>query len=480
MRFQLVFKYVATLLFFLSLSYFIPFFYSLWCKDGLFHYYLYPVALTGALFLIALQIEGGELNIKEALLTVSLTWFLFPAISALVYQETGAIKNFIDAYFESVSGFTTTGASILTNIEALPKSVLLWRSTTHWIGGVGFVVFSLSVLPAFGAGGAQLMRFEASKAVEERLVPKVKEMARVILAVYVALTAAEVIALVAAGMPLYDAVNHAFATIATGGFSTKNGSIGEYHSPLIEVIVSFFMLAGATNLLTYYLALKNRSLKAIYSYYEFRSFMAIVAFAVAFTTLVLYFKGTYHSLLEALRFGSFAVISAITTTGFGVADYTKWPPVTQALMMLLEIMGGSSGSTAGGLKQFRIVTMAKTTYYEMKKTLHPRMVYRIVLGKKVVDYSLMNNIWAFISIFFSTTLLFGFLISLSGHDILTSFSASVACITGSGPGLEKVGPAGNFAFFSPIDKLLLSIEMVLGRLEVMSVLTLLLPSFWKE
>ena len=480
MNFKIVFRNVSILLFVLSLSFFLPAFYSLWVGDGLFVDYLYPVVLTFSLFLIGIQIKNEEPTIKEAILTIVLLWFLFPALSAFFYVKTGTIPNVFDAYFESVSGFTTTGASILTNIEALPKSVLLWRSTTHWVGGVGFVVFSLSFLPILGAGGAQLIRFEASKVVEEKIVPRVKEMARVILIVYVSLTFAEIILLKLAGVSLYDAVNHAFATIATGGFSNKNDSVAAFHSFPVELIVAVFMVAGATNLMTYYLAYKKRSLRAIFSYYESKSFLSILLFSIVFTALVLFFEKSYNSLGSAFRYAMFAVVSAATTTGFATADYTKWPPVTQALLMLLEVIGGASGSTAGGLKQFRLMTMVKTTYWELKKTLHPRLVYKVVVGGKVIDYALMNNIWAFISIYFSTMIFFGFLLSLSGNDILTSFSASIACITGSGPGLEKVGPCGNYAFFSSLDKVLLSIEMILGRLEVLTALTLLLPSFWKS
>jgi trk system potassium uptake protein TrkH len=479
MRFQVIFRNVSILLFLLSLSFLLPAVYSFYVKDGLFFDFLYPIVFTFSLFLLGIQFKNEEPSIREAILVVVAVWFLFPLLSTFFYVKTGAIPNFIDAYFESVSGFTTTGASILTDVESLPKSVLLWRSTTHWVGGVGFVVFSLSLLPVFGAGGAQLMRFESSKVVEEKIVPRVKEMARVILVVYVSLTFTEIFLLRLAGVSLFDAVNHAFATIATGGFSNRNDSVGAFHSVLVELIIIVFMIAGATNLMTYYIAYRRRSLRAIFSYYESKSFLSILAFSILFSALVLYFSKSYENFWEDLRYAMFAVVSASTTTGFATADYTKWPFAVQALLMLLEVIGGASGSTAGGLKQFRLVTMAKTAYWELRKTLHPRLVYKVIVGNKVIDYVLMNNIWAFISIYFSTMIFFGFLLSLSGNDILTSFSASIACITGSGPGLEKVGPCGNYAFLSGFDKLLLSIEMVLGRLEVLTALTLLLPSFWK-
>ena len=482
MRYQLIFKYVVILLFFLSLSFLIPAGYSLFTGDGFTEEFLFPLILMGALFLVALQIKEkvSDISVKEAILVVVLVWFLFPALSAFVYMETGSIPHFADAYFESVSGFTTTGASILTNIEALPDSVLLWRSTTHWIGGIGFVVFSLSILPALGAGGAQLIRFESSKAVEERVLPRVKEIAKAILYVYVALTVCEIFLLKLCGMDLYNAVNHTFATVATGGFSTKNESVAAFHSFAVEMVISVFMLLGAVNLSLYYRAFKKRSLKLFFSYYEVKSLLIVVLISTLFATLLLYDRGFYSSVLQSFRYAFFQVSTAASTTGFTSTDYSNWPSSILALLMALSLIGASSGSTAGGIKQFRFLVMVKTMMREVKKTAHPRLVYRVNLGGKVLEIDTLNAIWAFISVYFSLTFLFGFIIAVSGYDLITAFSASIACITSLGPGLGKVGPAGNFAFFSDFDKLLLSFEMLLGRLEVFPLLTVLLPAFWRE
>ncbi len=480
MNFKLIFRNVSFLLFILSLSFLLPAFYSLWVGDGLFMDYVYPIVLSFSVFLIGIQFENKEPEIREAILTVVLVWFLFPALSAFFYVKTGAIPNFFDAYFESVSGFTTTGASILTNVEALPKSVLLWRSTTHWIGGIGFVVFSLSLLPAIGTGGAQLMRFEASKAVEEKILPKVKEVARAILIVYLVLTLSEIVLLKIAGMSLYEAVNHTFATVATGGFSTKNASVGAFHSFAVEMIIAVFMLLGATNLSLYYKAFRKRSLKEFFGYYEVKSLLAITFLATAFSTLLLLFDHVYHNPITAFRYAFFQVSTAISTTGFSSTDYTNWPPAILALIMILSLIGACAGSTAGGIKQFRFLVMLKTIYQELKKTAHPRLVYRITLGDRSLDFTIINTIWAFISIYFMLTIVFGFIITLSGYDLVTSFSASIACITSLGPGLAKVGPAGNFSFFPWFDKFLLSVEMILGRLEVLTVMAVFLPSFWER
>ena len=482
MRLSLIFKYVVIILFLLSTSFLIPAGYSLFTGDGLTEDFLFPLILTGALLLVALQFRErvSDINVKEALLVVVLVWFLFPALSALCYMETDSIPHFADAYFESVSGFTTTGASILSNIEALPKSVLLWRSTTHWIGGIGFVVFSLSLLPLLGTGGAQLMRIEASKAVEERVLPRVKEIAKAILLVYLVLTLAEIILLKLAGLSLYEAVNHTFATIATGGFSTRNNGVAAFHSFAVEMIIAVFMILGALNLSLYFRAFKERSLKTFFSYYEVKSFLIIVFLSTLITTAILYTERYYHDPITAFRYAFFQIATAASTTGFASTDYSSWPPFVLALLMILALIGASSGSTAGGIKQFRFLVMVKTATKELKKTAHPRLVYRISLGNRVLDVSILNTIWAFISIYFSTTILFGLIITLSGYDLITSFSASIACITSLGPGLGKVGPAGNFGFFPDIDKLLLSVEMLLGRLEVFPILALMVPEFWKE
>lgn len=482
MRYQLVFKYVVILLFFLSISFLIPAGYSLFTGDGLTEDFLFPLILMGALFLVALQIKEkvSDITIKEAILVVVLVWFLFPALSALVYIETGAIPHFADAYFESVSGFTTTGASVLTNVEAIPKSVLLWRSTTNWIGGVGFVVFSLSILPALGAGGAQLIRFESSKVIEEKILPKVKEIARAIVIVYVVLTLIETLLLKIFGMSLYDAVNHAFATLATGGFSTRNQSIAAYHSVAIEMTVTLFMFLGGSNLALYYRAFRKKSLKMFFSYYETKSSLILILSVTLFSAVVLYTERYYSSFLEALRYAVFQVVSCADTTGFASTDYTHWPTVVLALLMMVALIGGASGSTSGGIKQFRFIVMLKTMIGELKKTSHPRLIYRVSLGGRTLELTTLNAIWAFISIYFTTTFIFGLFIALSGYDLVTSFSASIACITSMGPGLAKVGPASNYAFLPYYDKLLLSLEMLLGRLEVFPILTLLLPTFWRD
>ena len=479
-NFLKVFKFVSTVNLFLSLSFLIPAVYSLAAGDGQFLNFIYPLILSASIFLISIQIKAEDVNLKEAIVSVCLIWLLFPALSALSYFMGGSIPSFVDAYFESVSGFTTTGASILTDIEHLPKSVLLWRSTTHWIGGLGFVVFSLSLLPVLGSGGMQLMRFEASKAFEEKIKPRVKEVARATFTVYLIISLAEIVLLKLSGLNLYESVNHTFATVATGGFSTKNRSVGAFNNPAAEMVIALFMFLGSVNLQLYYRAFRARSIRYLFSYYEVKSHLIIIFSSIAFATSVLFLTGTYGNLLQALRFGIFQVVTAATTTGFASTDYTNWPSSVLALIMVLSLIGASSSSTGGGLKQFRFIVMLKTMYNELRKTSHPQLVYRVTLGKKVLDISMINALWAYVSLYFGTTVVVGFILTVSGHDLITAFSASVACITSLGPGLAKVGPAANFSFLHGWEKLLLSFEMVLGRLELLTVFSIFIPSFWRE
>ncbi len=472
-------KIIISILFFMSPGFFIPMFYSLYIHDGLWEVFLYPVILIAALYALFVQIKVDDVNLKEAILSVSLLWLIFPAVAAVPYLLSHAVTDFWEAYFECASGFTTTGASILTNVEAVPKSILLWRSTTNWLGGLGFVVFAIALLPALGAGGMQMMKFEASRAVEEKLKPKVKEVARIIFIIYNGLVLAEIIALFVAGMPLYDAVNHAFCTVATGGFSVKNTSIGFYHSPVIEMIVSLFMLLGATNFLLWYYVYKKRSIKEFFKSEEIKLYYGIIGVCIVLVTGILVYRG-YYDFFNALRYSIFQVINSASTTGFSSTNYTHWPTFALAILIVLEFLGGMAGSTAGGLKQFRLVVFGKSIYGELKKTAHPKLIYRIRFDGKALDFSALNAIWAYGAAFTLIVVLVGIILCLTGTDLVTAFSASVACASCSGPGLLKVGPAGNYHFFADWQKFILSLEMILGRLEIFALFAILLPSFWLE
>jgi len=461
-----VYKITATVLAILSTSLLLPLIYSLYIGDGAWKDFLIPLLTVFVFFLPTLKIPLKEPSFKEALLSVVLVWFLFPAVVALVYILGAHIRDPINAYFESVSGFTTTGATILNNIEALKPSILLWRSFTQWLGGLGFIVFSFSILP-FLRSSYHLLRFEASKIVEERLSPDILKMVRGVLIAYSLLTVAEVVLLKLVGLSWYQAVNHAFTTVSTGGFSTKNESIKEFHSQAVEFVIALFMFLGSLNMVVYYRAFKERNPLKVFTYFETVSLFWVVTISTILGTFVLYFNHYYPSLWEDFRFALFQMVSAATTTGFASDDFSLYPPFVAALMFGITLIGGSSGSTAGGIKQFRFVLLTKASLAEIKKTVHPRLVVRISINGKVVDINLLYGVLALGFIYTFTGVVFGILLTLGGHDLVTSFSASIACLTSFGPGLAKVGPMNNFNVFSDWQKLLLSVEMVMGRLEVL-------------
>jgi trk system potassium uptake protein TrkH len=471
MRPLAIYKVVVSFLFALSSSLVVPLVYSLWVGDGNYKDFLIPLLVIFLLFLPSLKLKFEDLNLKEAILSVVLVWFLFPAIASSVYILGAHIKDPIDAYFEAVSGFTTTGATILTNIEAVDKSVLLWRSLTQWLGGLGFIVFSFSVLP-FIRLSYHLVKFESSAVVQERISPRIGEVVRIILSIYIVITLVGIVLLRIAGMDWYDAVNHVFAAISTGGFSPKNLSVGAFNNFAVELVLEVVMLLGSINLMVYYRAYKMRQPLMVLTYFESRSLLLITLLGTLIATAILWFNHYYPSLWEDFRYALFQVVSATTTTGFANTDFSLWPPAAQALLFILTFIGGSSSSTAGGIKQFRFNILLKTALGELKKTLHPRLVIRYEVGGKTVDINLLYGVLAFVFIYISTFVVFGFLLTLSGNDLITAFSASIACLTSFGPGLAKVGPMNNYEFMTDFDKFLLAVEMVMGRLEIFPVLAL--------
>ena len=472
MRPLAIYKVVVSFLFALSSSLLIPLIYSLLVHDGNYKDFLIPLALIFVLFLPSLKLKFEDLNLKEAITSVVLVWLLFPAVASLVYILGAHIKDPFDAYFEAVSGFTTTGATALNDIQSVPKSVLLWRSLTQWLGGLGFMVFSFSVLP-FIRLSYHLVKFESSSIVEERVSPRIGEVVRIILTIYTAITLLGIVLLRLCGMDWFDAVNHAFAAISTGGFSTKNLSVAAFNSFPVELVLELVMFLGALNLVSYYRAYKSRKPWAFITYFESISLLTVIAVATLIEGFVLWKNHYYPNLFEDFRYALFQVVSAATTTGFANADFTKWPYAAQALLMILALIGGSASSTSGGIKQFRFVLLLKTAINELRKTIHPRLVVRITVGGKNVDINLLYGVLAFVFIYMSTAIIFGFILTVSGNDLVTAFSASITCLTSYGPGLAKVGPMDSFAFMSNFDKFILSLEMVMGRLEVLPILALI-------
>ncbi len=419
-----------------------------------------------------------ELSKRDGYLIVTLGWIILGITGSLPFLISGHISSFASAFFETMSGYTTTGASILDDIEALPAGIMLWRSMTQWIGGMGIIVLTVALLPLFGVGGMQLFMAEAPGPSGSKLHPKIGDTAKRLWIIYVLLTIVETILLKVAGMSWLDAVNHSFTTMSTGGFSTKNASVAAFNSPAIEYIITAFMLVGGINFSILYFIFKGVFAKVIKNE-EFKTYIGII---VLFTLLIsgtLYF-GNHQGLEESFRHTIFQVVTIITTTGFSTANYALWSPFAYMLILFLMFTGGSAGSTAGGVKIVRHLIILKNGYIEFKRLLHPRAVIPVRINDKSVEQSIVYNVLAFFFIYLFIFIMGALVIAMFGHDIVTAAGASIACLGNIGPGIGGVDPSHNFAFFSESSQVFLAFLMLLGRLELFTVLILVTPAFWKK
>lgn len=434
--------------------------------------------LAGGLIIWLTRKATRDIGKREGFIIVSLVWVIFSLLGSLPYIFTGAIPSYTDAFFETMSGFTTTGSSILNDIESLTHGILFWRSLTHWLGGMGIIVLSLAILPIFGIGGMQLYIAEVPGPTPDKISPRIRQTAASMWVIYVILTIAETFLLWIGEMPLFDAVCHSFATMATGGFSTKQASIAFWPSPYIQYVIILFMFLAGTNFTLTYFAIRGK-FKPILKDEEFKYYGLIT---IGFTLLI--FIGliisTQTGVEEAFRNSLFWVVSIITTTGFCTVDYLLWKPVLVALVFALFFFGGSAGSTGGGIKIMRIVLLFKNGYYELKRMIHPNAVIPLKFNKHSVDSKIVTNVLAFFVLYFmifgTSTVLF-----MVFEPNLESAMGAVASSLGNiGPGLGSVGPAENYAHIHPAGKWFLSFLMLLGRLELFTILVLFSPSFWKE
>jgi trk system potassium uptake protein TrkH len=419
-----------------------------------------------------------DIGKREGFIIVSMVWIVFSFFGSLPYILSGSIPNFTNAFFETMSGFTTTGSSILNDIEALPHGILFWRSMSQWLGGMGIIVLSLAILPVFGIGGMQLFMAEVPGPTPDKISPRIKQTAKTLWKIYMAFTLAETLLLWAGGMTLFDAVNHSFTTMATGGFSTKQASVAYWSSPFIQYVIILFMFLAGTNFTLSYFALKGKFLVVFkdeeFKYYSF--------FILGFTFLI--FIGllitTQLGIEQAFRDSLFQVVTIITTTGYATADYLTWVPVLTMLIFILFFFGGSAGSTGGGIKIMRIVVLLKNGYYELKRLVHPHAIIPVKFNKHSVDSKIVTNVLAFFIIYLVIFALSTIVFTLIEPNMESSMGAVATCLGNIGPGLGSVGPADNFHHIKPIGKWFLSFLMLLGRLELFTVLVLFSPSFWKE
>ncbi len=445
--------------------------------------FLVPIAILLVLG-FALTIcppKDKVLRARDGFVCVGLAWLVLSAFGAIPFLISGSTSSFVDAFFECVSGFTTTGASIFGDVEALDNGILFWRSLTHWLGGMGVLVFVLAVLPKSDAKSGRLMhlmRAEVPGPVVGKIVPKMAQTARVMYAIYVVLTFVEVGFLLFGGMDLFDALLNSFGTAGTGGFGTKNSSIAYYNSPYIEYVIGSFMILFSINFNLFYLILIGKFLRAIKSE-ELWTYITIILVSVGVVTLNI--MHIYENTEESFRMAFFQVASIITTTGFSTADFGQWPVLSQAILALLMFCGGCAGSTAGGLKVGRIIILIKTAAKEIRYILHPRTVTTVKIDGKPAEQQTVRGAMSYIIIFIAL-FIFSFLAItiLDGCDLVTGFTAVSACINNVGPGLGKVGPAANFGFLSDVSKWILSFDMLAGRLEIFPILMLFSPSTWKK
>ncbi len=435
-----------------------------------------PLVALG-LGLNSVKPKSGDLFAREGFVTVGLSWLLMSAFGALPFVLSGDIPHYVDALFETVSGFTTTGASILSDVEAVSRGCTFWRLFTHWVGGMGVLVFIAAILPVSGDHYIHVMRAEVPGPTVSKLVPRARKTARILYLIYFGLTALETVFLLFGGMDFYDAFLHACATAGTGGFSTLGASIGGFNSVYIEMVIATFMLLFGCNFNLFYLILIGQGL-TIFKSEELRVYLAIIGAAVL--AIALNIMHSVGGFAEGLRYAYFQVTTIISTTGFSTADFDQWPELSRWILVLLMFMGACAGSTAGGLKVSRVIILFKSYLYELKQLILPTRVKRIWFENKAVSDQTVRSVLVYFEVYLTIIGLSVLVLTLDGHDLATNFTASLACISNIGPGLNAVGPMGNYGFFSVLSKLVLIFEMLLGRLEIFPVLFLFAPSVWRR
>lgn len=444
---------------------------------------LKAAALTivcGAFLHFAFSQQGSKINFKEGFALVSLGWVVVSVFGTLPYLFSGYLPSFADAWFETVSGFTTTGASVVSDVESWPRGLLFWRSLTQWLGGMGIIALFVAIIVSLGSRAKQLFKAEVPGPVSDNISPRIRETARRLWFTYLLLSLACTLLLYILGMDFFDALCHTFATMATGGFSTKNSSIAFYASPLIQWTITVFMFMAGTNFALHYFAFKKRNPLTYIKNAEFLLYASVIGVAA-----LLVFLNLNKSLLNTawepnLRAACFQIVSIVTTTGYATVDFNQWPSFGAAIIFLMMLVGGCSGSTGGGVKPGRYLIILQRTLIELKKMVHPKAVLPLRFGGRFIKDDLLLNVLQFFFLYIILLASGLFYLSFLGIDVLSSLTASAACLGNIGPGLGLVGPTQNFGFIPDSGKYVLSVLMLVGRLEIYPVLVLFLPSFWRE
>ncbi len=467
---------------------------SLIYKDGVTSSLFISGGLTIFIGLLAMyntKDHNKEMNKREGYIVVAFGWIVMALSGTLPYLLTGSITNFTDAFFETMSGFTTTGSSILNDIEILPEGVLFWRSLTHWIGGMGIIVLAIAILPLLGIGGMQMFAAEAPGPSTDKLHPRITDTAKRLWLIYFSYTAAETILLNVAGMSFFDAINHSLCTLSTGGFSTKNASVAYWNDqPIIQYIIIVFMFLAGTNFVLSYFAFKGKVQKIIKDE-EFKLYFKFIAIFTIIAALIIYFKADVsksfiqHPMVwgeaeSAFRHGLFQVLAIITTTGFVTADYTLWTPFLMIFFFGLMFLGGSAGSTSGGVKVVRHLILIKNGFLEFKRALHPNAILPVRYNNKAVTGNIVFNILAFFILYMLSFIVGALVFSMMNIDFISSIGLAASSLGNVGPALGDFGPVNNYSALPPFGKWWASFLMLIGRLELFTVLILLTPFFWRN
>jgi len=457
-----------------------PIGFSLYYHDGTWPVFLASGAagLAAGSGLVCLLAPDREISHKDGFAIVGLSWLAAAALGAMPFYLSGAIPSFLDAYFEAMSGFTTTGSTILPDVELLGPGLLFWRSLIQWLGGMGIIVLSLAILPVLGVGGMQLFQAEVPGPTKDRLAPRVQDTARILWGVYVLFTALQTGLLMLAGMNFFDAVCHSFCTLATGGFSTKTASVAAYDSAWIDGIITLFMALAGINFALHFRLLTG-NVKAFFSNEELNFYLGVALFATLYLTLSTVLKGTFETWLQAFRYVSFQVWSILTTTGFGTADFDLWSPDCKILMVVLMCLGGMAGSTAGGIKNVRILVFWKFTLAQIKQLIHPKAVVAIKLEGRGIPKEVVRSVLGYLALYMVVFVVATLIVTSQGVDIVTGSTSVIATLNNIGPGLAEVGPTRHFGLLSDPAKIALIVCMVAGRLELFTIAVLFAPSYWR-
>jgi len=480
MNYKMVLKIIGNVLKYELLLLIIPIIISMYYKENDLKAFLFTILIMAplAFILCKIKINKNEMYAREGFLTVGLAWIVISVVGALPFVFSGSIPSIIDAFFETVSGFTTTGATILTEVESLPKGIVFWRSFTHWIGGMGFLIFILALIPSLGNSSIHLLKAESPGPTPGKIVPRIKDTAKILYLIYLVLTIIQTILLKVAGLSWFDATLHALGTAGTGGFSNMNASVAAFNNPAVEWIITIFMILFGINFALYFQILRGNT-KNVFKSEELRYYMLMIFFSTVIIAInIIDFNG--GNISKSIRDSAFQVASVMTSTGYATTDFNLWPTLSKMVLILLMFVGAMAGSTGGGIKTVRIVIIFKAIKREIDKILHPKRVKSVKMDGKVVEEETIHGVFLFLGGYIIISLIAMFIVALDGFDMVTTTTSVITTMSNIGPGLEMVGPAGNFSAFSPLSKLVFSFCMLAGRLEIYPMLVMFSPSIWRR